>query len=110
MNDKRHFKRSPIELAASFGVPEEQEIVSKGTVINISRGGICIKSKKPLRVGTEFMIAIEDEADEIGIGVKVVWSKKDKESNQFINGVTIVETSAEELDKFLDFYSRLSSE
>ena len=108
MFEKRVHQRSPIELAASFGIPEAADIIRVATVINISKSGFCFYSDKAVRPKTRISLTIESEDQEkISINVQAVWSKKIEKTGKYMIGVSIADSSGPSFDRFLDFYNDL---
>lgn len=105
MNEKRVYQRSPIELAASYGIPEDSNYSEKSTVINISGGGFCICSREKLPQGKEIQLAVKlNEHDYVIIDVRVVWAKQVGDTGEYRLGVQIINSTGEDFEKFLDFY------
>jgi hypothetical protein len=101
MSEKRIFNRSPIELAASFGI-QNDEIAVKTK--DISGGGLCIVSSKKLKVDEVIEMDIEISADEhIAINAKVCWCKADDNSTYQV-GVSVEENTSPDFDRFYSFY------
>jgi Tfp pilus assembly protein PilZ len=105
MTEKRAYIRSPIELAASYGIGEDPRPDREAKINNISSGGFCFSSEIPLRVGQEINLAIElDTSDEAIISVKVVWIKKMDSNKKFVVGVQIIEKEGPGFERFIEFY------
>lgn len=105
MSDKRVYQRSPVELAASYGVPEAQEISESATVVNISGGGFCIESDKIVKAGTDIDLKVElENNEEVTIKVRSAWAKKVGDTGKYMIGVQITEADGPEFEKFLSFY------
>ncbi|MGE3629442.1 MAG: TIGR02266 family protein, partial [Sandaracinaceae bacterium] len=82
MADTRKDKRAPISLKVRFKSATLDEFIEQYSV-DISRGGIFIKSKSPMAVGTllKFEFQLKDESRLIhGVG-RVVW-KRDGSSDE----------------------------
>lgn len=104
--DKRTLKRSPIELAASFGIPEESLALHNAQVKNISYGGFSFKSKERMPVGKKVQLVLELGAEKQAVlAVKVVWQNKDDGEDTYTIGVQIDNPSPEEYEKFAEFLS-----
>ncbi len=77
MADTRKDKRAPLSLKVRFKSATINEFVEQYSE-DISRGGIFIKSKKPMKVGTllKFEFQLKDESRLIhGVG-RVVWKRE----------------------------------
>ncbi|MFK8001777.1 MAG: TIGR02266 family protein [Polyangiales bacterium] len=80
MADTRKDKRAPLSLKVRFKSATLDEFVEQYSY-DISRGGIFIKSKKPMKVGTllKFEFQLKDESSLIhGVG-RVVWRRDPEE-------------------------------
>ena len=109
MKEKRVHQRSPIELAASYGVPNEPQINQEAKIRNISAGGFSFISQEKLKVGKEIELAVDlEQGQVIYIPVKVVWCTKDAVKNEYSVGVQILESKGEDYEKFIEFYTRQS--
>ena len=77
MADTRKDKRAPVSLKVRFKSATLDEFVEQYSG-DISRGGIFIKSKKPMKVGTllKFEFQLKDQSRLIhGVG-RVVWRRE----------------------------------
>ncbi|MEK7375686.1 MAG: PilZ domain-containing protein [Candidatus Margulisiibacteriota bacterium] len=107
MADKRVYIRSPIELAASFGIGEDSRPEREAKINNISSGGFCFTSEIKLRIGQEIDLAVDlDTMDEVVISVKVVWIKQAGSEKKYVVGVQIIEKEGPGFDRFIEFYNR----
>ncbi len=107
MFEKRVKKRSPIELAASYGIGEDPRPEREAKINNISFGGFSLTSDHALKVGQEIELAVDlDRADDVIIAVKVVWVKEVEKDKKYTNGVQIIEKTGEDYDHFVEFYNR----
>ena len=105
MVEKRNEKRSPIELAASFGIGDDPRADRSAKIHNMSLGGFCFDSESKLRVGQEIQLVIDlDTMDDVIISVKVVWVKKNQENGKYSIGVQIIEKEGPDFDRFMEFY------
>lgn len=105
MSDKRFSERTPIELAASYGMAEE-ESSETATVINISQEGFCFQTDQMLKAGSEVELSVDLEDDSnVTIPVRVAWNKKIGDTGIYMVGVQIIDASGKEFDRFLDFYN-----
>ncbi|MBN1869761.1 MAG: PilZ domain-containing protein [Candidatus Omnitrophica bacterium] len=108
MFEKRSEKRSPIELAASYGMGDDPRPEREAKIFNMSSGGFCLTSDSKLKVGEEIQLAVDlDTTDEVMVSVKVIWVKKNDYNKQYTIGVQIVEKEGPEFDRFMDFYNGL---
>ena len=81
MADTRKDKRTPVSLKVRFKSATLDEFVEQ-YANDISRGGIFIKSKKPMKIGTllKFEFQLKDESSLIhGVG-RVVWKREVEDS------------------------------
>ena len=101
MTEKRSYKRSPIELAASCGIQDYEEDVKTK---DISAGGLCIRSTKRLRIGEKVILKLEVlDQETICVNALVCWSTEDEDGG-FQFGVKIDEVSSPDFDKYYRFY------
>ena len=83
MADTRRDKRAPVSLKVRFKSATIDEFVEQYSS-DISRGGLFIKSKKPMKVGTllKFELQLKDESRLIhGVG-RVVWRREGEEATE----------------------------
>jgi len=105
MNENREYKRTPVELAASFGIPDDDDSAIETTIINISAGGFCFSSTNDISKDSEINLAIElDNKETLKVTVRTIWSKRDEENDCFIIGVQIAESKGSDYEKFLHYY------
>jgi uncharacterized protein (TIGR02266 family) len=81
MTDTRKDKRAPLSLKVRFKSATLDEFVEQYSQ-DLSRGGIFIKSKKPMKIGTllKFEFQLKDESSLIhGVG-RVVWVRAPEEA------------------------------
>ena len=105
--EQRQSERSPIELAASYGIPEEIPETEEAKVQNISAGGFCIYSPKQIKNNQEFLLAVDlDHADQITVKVKSVWCQE--EGEQYRVGVQIIDEQTPDVNRFLEFYQSIA--
>ncbi len=105
-NNKRESERSPIELAASYGIAADADIYNEAIIKNVSEGGFAFQSKDNIQIGKEFSLEVElSDNEAFSLQVKAVWSRFNYDTDDFTIGVQIVEKSQEKLDKFNKFYS-----
>ena len=107
MTEKRRYQRSPIEMAASYGIGEDSRPGREAKINNISWGGFCLFSDTKLKIGEEIELAIDlDTSDEIYIIVQVIWIQKVEDSKKYTVGVQIVEKEGLDYDRFIEFYNK----
>ncbi|HUW56863.1 MAG TPA: PilZ domain-containing protein [Planctomycetota bacterium] len=81
--EKRKYKRYPSELIVRFvEVGKDGSEERQGSVGNVSRGGIYVRTQNPAQVGRDVELHIKvvtpfGEEQEIGAVAKVVWIGKD---------------------------------
>src|SRR5512139_1831145 len=83
MADTRKDKRAPVSLKVRFKSATLDEFVEHYS-IDISRGGLFIKSKSPMAIGTllKFEFQLKDEASLIhGVG-RVVWTREAAQASE----------------------------
>ncbi len=106
MFEKRTSTRSPIELAASYGIGEDPRPKREAKINNVSSGGFCLTSNHKLKVGEDVELVIElDSVKDITIFVKVVWVKQDENSQSYTLGVQIAEKEGPEYEQFIEFFN-----
>ena len=107
MTEKRVYIRSPIELAASFGIGDDPRPGRGAKISNISSGGFCFTSEIQLKVGQVVDLAVElDAAEDVIISVKVVWVKKTETKKKLTIGVQIIEKEGPGFERFIEFYQK----
>lgn len=105
MSEKRIYERSPIELAASYGIPEAVDLNEAARVVNISEGGFCFLSSKKIPSGEKFDLCVElDDNESVTLEVKAVWNKK--MDRKYMIGVKILNSTGADYEKFLSFYNQ----
>lgn len=108
MVEKRAYKRSPIELAASYGIGEDSRPERRAKIRNMSCDGFCFTSHNRLRVGEEIQVAIDlDTVEEVIVAVKVVWIEKIENSGRHTVGVQVIEKEGPDFERFAEFYRQL---
>ncbi len=106
MAEKRQDKRSPIELAASYGVGEDPRPEREAKINNMSSGGFCFTSDSKLKVGERIQLAVDlDTTEDIIVMVKVVWVNKSEQNGKYTIGVQIEEKEGPGFDRFIEFYN-----
>ena len=105
MRERRIYQRTPVELAASFGMPEAEDFAKSNTVVNISQGGFCIESDKMLRIGTNIKLTVHlERKDNVTVNVRTVWNKKIGDTGKYKVGVQITNSEGPDFERFLNFY------
>ena len=103
MAEKRQKRRSPIELAASYGIGEDLRPGREAKISNMSSGGFCFTSDDNLKVGEKIQLAVDLEtAEDVLITVKVVWVKKSGHNEKYTIGVQIDAQSRVAEDRVAD--------
>jgi len=106
MDERRSSRRSPIELAASFGIGEDPRPEKEVKINDISAGGFCFNSENKLKVGQVISVAIDlSTSEQIVVNVVIVWVKEIAEAKQFRVGAQFLETEGPDFEKFLSFYN-----
>jgi len=106
MFEKRANERSPIELAASYGIGEDPRPEREAKINNISSGGFCLTSNNKMSMGEDIELVIEiDSKNDITVFVKVVWINKNEQNQKYAVGVQIVEKEGPDYERFLEFYN-----
>lgn len=106
MAEKRQDRRSPIELAASYGIGEDPRPEREAKINNMSSGGFCFTSDSKLKVGERIQLAVDlDTKEDIIVMVKVVWVNKSDQNGKYIIGVQIEEKEGPGFDRFIEFYN-----
>ena len=105
--EKRQSHRSPIELAASFGIPESLPDTEEAQTLDVSAGGFCISSPTMIPDNHPFFLAVDlNNNEQVTIQVKAVWSKP--QGDAFRVGVQIVDDqNSSDVQTFLKFYNAL---
>lgn len=91
MNDKRQYKRKKITINVDYDISREQKWLDS-TASDISAGGMCLVSRKPMKVDSSMKLKfiIPDSDTPIFVSGKVVWNEKFLKKNNdeyFYNGV-----------------------
>lgn len=107
MENRRKEDRSKIELAASFGIPEDSLIMNDAIIGDASKFGLSYRSKEKVKPGQEIQLALElNEKDVAVLIVRVAWQKFDDIHQEFIVGVEIQDTQSSQYQKFIDFFQK----
>ena len=106
MEEKRKFKRLPVQLSASCLVGSEKEWLNC-SIINISRDGMGIEvrlqEKIPPDLILKFKIIIPEKVDPIETTGILKWVKEQKEEMGFVGGVELFNIDSEETRTLLDY-------
>jgi len=106
MSEKRDKQRSPIELAASFGIPHDSPAIQTALVINMSSGGFCFYSKEKIKIGSIIKLVVDlSPSEKVQVNVKTIWINELQGLEKYMVGVQIIDTAGSDLEKFLQFYS-----
>jgi len=107
MFEKRSNDRSPIELAASYGIGEDPRPEREAKINNISSGGLCLTSNSKMGVGEGVELVIElDSKTDITVYADVVWVKKIENKEKYTVGVQIIEKEGTDYERFLEMYNQ----
>ena len=108
MFEKRTTGRSPIELAASYGIGEDPRPEREAKINNISSGGLCLTLAKSMAIGEQIELEIElDSRNDVVVYAKVAWVRKNEKDEKYTIGVQLIETEGKDYDRFLEFYTTL---
>lgn len=103
MDEKRQYVRHPIELAASFGGPDDL-VLKEASVINASYGGFCFLAERKLRTGEEIRVAVETaDSDVTEVMALVAWQRPADSAGQYETGVHIELKSGAAYQKLVHF-------
>lgn len=109
MFDKRQSERSAIEMAASYGISEDPRPQREAKIKNISLGGLCLTLDKQVAVGENIQLAIElDSKNDATVYARVVWVKKDEETQKYTIGVQFVEKEGSDYEQFMEYCDALT--
>jgi uncharacterized protein (TIGR02266 family) len=81
-DDRRKYKRYPSDLPVRFrDLRTAQTEPGEGLALNVSRGGIFIRTQTPLRPGTDIQLHVRivtpfGEEQELEAEAKVVWANE----------------------------------
>jgi uncharacterized protein (TIGR02266 family) len=108
MREKRQFKRKSISIDVIFDMSPDQRGFESKTK-DISVGGICLISRKPLSVDNvmNFKFTIPDTEKKIEVSGEVVWTEKpeDEKDDRYYSGIEFVqidETDKDLISKYVD--------
>ena len=109
MTEKRSYQRSPIELAASYGIPDDPRVTSAVKIKNISAGGFAFTSPEKLKIGKEIKLSVDlEEGEPLILKARVAWCKPNENTEDYHVGVQILETQGPAFERFQQFYSKTS--
>lgn len=107
MFEKRLKERSPIELAASYGIGEDPSLQRKAKVNNISSGGFCLTLNNKMGIGEDIALSIDlDTKEDVVVYAKVVWANKNERDQKYTIGVQIIEKEGPDYKRFIEFYNQ----
>lgn len=90
MNDKRQFKRKKVTLNVDYDISATQKWLDS-TSSNISEGGMCLTTKKPLKVGSAIKLKflIPDSERPVNVQGTIVWNEAFKagKHEHYYNGI-----------------------
>lgn len=106
MEDRRKFKRFPVQLSARYLVSSEKEWFNC-TIINISRDGMGIEVRLqesiPRGLILKFKIIIPKKVEPIETSGILRWSKKLQGEMGFAGGIELFNKDSEETRTLLDY-------
>lgn len=106
--DRRVNPRLAIEMEASFGLPGEFPHTMEATIVNISAGGFGFFTHEPVKPGREMLLCVDlNNGAPATVHVETVWCKAVGDVGRFLIGVRLQETGGRDLERFLDFYTKL---
>lgn len=106
--DRRINPRLAIEMEASFGLSGEFPHTMEATVVNISAGGFGFFTHEPVKPGREMLLCVDlERGTPATMHVESVWCKAVGDLGRFLIGVRLQETGGRDLERFLDFYTKL---
>ena len=104
MSEKRILKRSPIELAASYGIPEDSLVMQEAKITNVSFGGFSFNSNEEMKVGQVIQLAVElDAENQVVIPVKVKWQNFDAATKLYQVGVSIHHPKGPQYEQYVSY-------
>ncbi len=106
MAEKRIEQRSPIELAASYGIGDDPRPEREAKINNVSSGGFCFSSENKLKVGDKIQLSVDlDTVEDTIVNVKVVWVNQREADKGYVVGVQIEEKEGPGFERFIEFYN-----
>jgi len=107
MFEKRMNNRSPIELAASYGIGEDPRPEREAKINNISSGGLGLTLNNKMKIGEKIELVIDlDTKDDVVVYAKVAWVNKNEHNQKYTIGVQILEKEGSDYERFLEFYNQ----
>jgi uncharacterized protein (TIGR02266 family) len=73
--DRRDFERIPARVEIRFAVAEDAAKALLAYSINISAGGLCLKTQKPYDVGQELLLNVKIEQEAFELKGVVSWAR-----------------------------------
>ncbi|MCA9398506.1 MAG: PilZ domain-containing protein [Candidatus Omnitrophica bacterium] len=108
-DERRSYERSPIEMAASYGIPDADDITQDASLINMSGCGFCFETTKKLSKGDTLTLNIEFEKRKTAnLDIKVIWIKQIKQSKNYLIGAEILKPHGKDYELFMEYYTRTS--
>ncbi len=107
--DRRRFPRFEKELKIRYEFGDEYHIDS---TINISQGGLLIRSKCPIPINSHIVLRLElpDPHKDVIIVSKIAWSRHIEEGNVYLVGVSFISMDSSDRARLSEFIRILSSE
>jgi len=106
MEDKRKFKRFPVQVSARC-IWASQEKWIKCSVTNVSREGmgieVYLKEKIQSDEMLQFKIMVPSKEEPIRITGTLVWIKELNENMGFVGGIKFINVASEEIWTLLDY-------
>jgi len=108
MDDRRKYKRFPIELNARYLSEENQKELRGCTVIDVSRGGMGIEVylQEKIQIGStlqlEIIIPIKEEQTIKATGI-LKWIRELEEKMNFLGGIELITIDPEDKWTLLDY-------
>lgn len=103
-SEKRVLKRSPIELAASYGIPEDSLVMQEAKITNCSFGGFSFYADSEMKIGQILQLAVElDDEENIMIPVKVKWQNFDSAKKCYQVGVAIHHPKGPQYEQYVSY-------
>lgn len=99
MSEKRNENRSPIELAASFGIDGTQARTE-----NISISGVCIISNHKVKTNETIDLEVElNDTETVKVKARACWCEAVGDGTYRV-GVEVKKYDSEDYRKFAQFY------
>ena len=95
MDDRRKYPRVNVTIFIKLKNETDADI-KEGETIDISEGGICIKSKVKYSIGNIVTLQLFLGNRLVDVGGKVIWTRNSKENNYDV-GIEFIEAKKEDL-------------